>query len=68
MGEPDKLREEAVIAYVKLYDGEEVEPEELEAFCQKYLSYFKVPEEFRFVDDFPRTSIGKIQKNLLREN
>lgn len=66
IGEPDKLREEAVIAYVKLYDGEEVEPEELEAFCRKYLSYFKVPEEFRFVDDFPRTSIGKIQKNLLR--
>ena len=68
VGEPDPLREEAVIAYVKLYEGKEVEAEELHEFCAKDLSYFKVPQEFRFIDDFPRTSIGKIQKNLLRGN
>lgn len=67
VGEPDKLREEAVIAYVKLHDGQEVKAEDLESFCRKHLSYFKVPQEFRFIDDFPRTSIGKIQKNLLRQ-
>lgn len=67
VGEPDKLREEVVIAYVKLHDGQEAKPEELEAFCRKHLSYFKVPQEFRIIEDFPRTSIGKIQKNLLRK-
>lgn len=67
VGEADKLREEAVIAYVKPHDGQQVNPEELESFCRKHLSYFKVPQEFRIVDDFPRTSIGKIQKNVLRE-
>ncbi|MFD1205611.1 class I adenylate-forming enzyme family protein [Sporosarcina contaminans] len=67
VGEPDKLREEAVIAYVKLHNGQEVNPEELKAYCKKHLSYFKVPQEFRIIDDFPRTSIGKIQKNLLRK-
>ena len=67
IGEPDALREEAVIAYVKLYDGQQVEDDELRQFCAKDLSYFKVPQEFRIIDDFPRTSIGKIQKNLLRE-
>ncbi|MDN4605858.1 class I adenylate-forming enzyme family protein [Sporosarcina highlanderae] len=68
VGEPDKLREEIVIAYVKLHQGQEVEPEELETFCRKHLSYFKVPQEFRIIEDFPRTSIGKIQKNLLRKS
>ncbi|AIY06283.1 hypothetical protein Plano_2318 [Planococcus sp. PAMC 21323] len=66
IGEPDPLREEAVIAYVKLYDGAKLEENELHDFCAKDLSYFKVPQEFRILDDFPRTSIGKIQKNLLR--
>ena len=67
IGEPDPLREEAVIAYVKLYDGETVEEQELHDYCAKDLSYFKIPQDFRFIDDFPRTSIGKIQKNLLRK-
>lgn len=67
IGEPDELREEAVIAYVILYKNEQANSEELTEFCSKELSYFKVPQEFRFVDDFPRTSIGKIQKNLLRK-
>lgn len=67
IGELDPLREESVIAYVKLCDGQQVENDELKKFCAKYLSYFKVPQEFYIIDDFPRTSIGKIQKNLLRE-
>lgn len=66
IGEPDALREEKVVAYVKLFDGEQVTEDELENFCRERLSYFKVPQEFRIIDDFPRTSIGKIQKNLLR--
>lgn len=66
VGEPDQLREEAVIAYIKIYEGQQVTDDELRQFCEQYLSYFKVPQEFRVIDDFPRTSIGKIQKNLLR--
>lgn len=66
IGEPDILREEAVIAYIKLHDGAEVDGETLLKYCSEHLSYFKVPQEIRFIDEFPRTSIGKIQKNLLR--
>jgi crotonobetaine/carnitine-CoA ligase len=66
VGEPDHLREEAVIAYIKIYEGQQVTDDDLRQFCEQYLSYFKVPQEFRVIDDFPRTSIGKIQKNLLR--
>lgn len=66
IGEPDPLREEAVIAYIKLHDNATVNKEDLRIFCKEHLSYFKIPQEFRFIDDFPRTSIGKIQKNKLR--
>lgn len=66
IGVPDKLREKAVIAYVKTHNNNIIE-DELRAHCEMHLSYFKVPEEFHFVNDFPRTSIGKIQKNKLRD-
>ena len=68
VAEPDHLREEAVIAYIKQHADRNVTPEELRQHCQEHLSYFKVPQEYRFIDDFPRTSIGKIQKNLLRKS
>ncbi|OHX50660.1 class I adenylate-forming enzyme family protein [Cytobacillus oceanisediminis] len=67
IGETDSLREEAVIAYIRCSEGKQVSSDELYEFCKNRLSYFKVPQEFIFVDDFPRTSIGKIQKNLLRK-
>lgn len=66
ISEPDHLREEAVIAYIKLQENVSTSQEELSAYCRAHLSYFKVPQEFRFINDFPKTSIGKIQKNLLR--
>lgn len=63
---PDHLREEAVAAFVKILKGKNLTEEELKTYCQERLSYFKVPQIYKFVEDFPRTSIGKIQKNLLR--
>ncbi|WP_164670205.1 class I adenylate-forming enzyme family protein [Virgibacillus doumboii] len=63
---PDTLREEKVVAYIETED-KNLDAETLTAFCQKQLSSFKIPEEYHFVDEFPKTSIGKIQKNLLRE-
>ena len=68
ISEPDSLREESVIAYIRCSEGKTVTPEELNVYCKEKLSYFKIPQEFRFVNDFPRTSIGKIQKNILRKN
>ena len=66
IGEPDPLREEMVIAYIKLHEGSGETAADLLAHCEEHLSYFKVPQEFRIIEDFPRTSIGKIQKHLLR--
>lgn len=64
---PDQLREELVGAFIKVKDGENLSTSELQAFCEERLSYFKVPQIFQFIDDFPRTSIGKVQKNYLRK-
>ncbi|MFJ8066841.1 class I adenylate-forming enzyme family protein [Psychrobacillus sp. NPDC096426] len=63
---PDELREEKVIAYIEPSDSK-VTADTLREYCAERLSAFKIPEEFYFVDEFPRTSIGKIQKNVLRE-
>jgi len=63
---PDHIREESVAVFIKIVDGKNLTEEEIKNFCKERLSYFKVPQIFRFIEDFPRTSIGKVQKNLLR--
>jgi crotonobetaine/carnitine-CoA ligase len=63
---PDEIREEKVVAYIETEDKDLTE-EDIKKFCKEKLSNFKIPEEIYFVDEFPRTSIGKIQKNLLRK-
>ena len=58
--------EEEVKAYVILKAGESVTPQELVAWCQKSLADFKVPRYIEFRTEFPRTPLGKIQKNILK--
>ncbi len=67
IGIPDDMRDEAIKAYVILKKGLHVTEEELIAFCKGKLAKFKVPNFVEFVQEFPRTSVGKIQKHLLRK-
>ena len=63
---PDTRWGETGEAYVQLAPGTDtLPPEDLRAFCRARLAPYKVPKSFRFVDAFPRTSAGKIQKHLL---
>ncbi len=64
VGIPDPVRDQAIKAYVILNDGARATSEELITWCGQRLSGFKVPESVEFRDDFPRTSVGKIQKHL----
>ena len=66
VGVPDAMRDEAIKAYVILQDGGSATAEEIIEFCRERLSKFRVPEAVEFRDKFPRTSIGKIQKHILR--
>jgi fatty-acyl-CoA synthase len=66
-GIPDEKWGEVPAAYVALKPGAALEPEGVIDRCQQRLAEFKRPRLVKIVDDFPKTPIGKIQKNLLRE-
>jgi len=66
VGVPDPIRDEAIMALVVLKDGETSDADEIITFCKERLAKFKVPSFVEFKDVFPKTSIGKIQKNILR--
>ena len=66
IGVPDPMRDEAIKACIILQEGRTVTADEIIAFCAERLSKFRVPEFVEFRSEFPRTSVGKIQKHLLR--
>jgi fatty-acyl-CoA synthase len=67
VGVPDAKYGEEVCACVRLKAGAVVSEEELRAFCRGQIAHFKVPRYVRFVDSFPLTVTGKVQKFLIRE-
>jgi crotonobetaine/carnitine-CoA ligase len=66
IGVPDPVRDEAIKAYVVLRAEQTVTPEALIEWCVNRLAKFRVPEFVEFRSELPRTSVGKIQKHLLR--
>jgi len=68
IGVPDERLGEEVCAWVVLKEGAVVTEEELVAFCRDGIARFKVPRYVRFVEDFPMTVTGKIQKYKMREH
>jgi len=67
VGIPDARLGEIVVAWIRLRPGSEATEEEIRAWCQGQIAYYKIPEYVRFVDDFPATLSGKIQKYKIRE-
>ena len=68
IGVPDPMRDESIAAFVILRESQTATADEIIAFCQQRLSKFRVPEVVEFRDEFPRTSVGKIQKHILRRD
>ncbi|TVM07205.1 MAG: AMP-binding protein [Halomonas sp.] len=67
-GVPDKKYGEELIAWVKLNgSNDDITSEDLRAFCKGKITHFKIPRYFKFVEDFPMTVTGKIQKFKMRE-
>jgi len=58
---------EEVCAWVQLREGQQIGADEITAFCQDQITHFKIPRIIRFVDVFPMTVTGKIQKFKMRE-
>jgi fatty-acyl-CoA synthase len=67
VGVPDRKFGEQALAWVKLRAGCTATTEELRDFCRAELAHFKAPHYWKFVDSFPITVTGKIQKFKIRE-
>jgi len=66
-GVPDPKYGEEVCAWIKLREGEQATAEEIRAFCEGKIAHFKIPKYIKFVEAFPMTVTGKVQKYLMRE-
>jgi fatty-acyl-CoA synthase len=67
VGIPHERLGEAVLAWIRLKTGESATEDEVRKFCEGQIAYFKIPQHIRFVDAFPMTVTGKIQKFKIRE-
>ena len=67
VGVPDLKYGEEIMAWVKLKPGESATPEEIRDYCRERIAHFKIPRYIKFVDGFPMTVTGKIQKFLMRQ-
>ncbi len=66
-GAPDDRWGEAIVAYVRLREGADVDASALQAHARRSLAGFKIPRQVHFVDDFPRTASGKVLRRAVRE-
>jgi fatty-acyl-CoA synthase len=67
LGVPDLKYGEEVMAWVKLQAGETLTVEDVQAFCRGKIAHHKIPRYVKFVEAFPMTVTGKIQKFVMRE-
>ncbi len=66
-GVPDERLGEEIAAAIRLKPGEMATADEIRQFCEGRIARFKIPRLIRFVDSFPMTASGKVQKFKLRE-
>ncbi len=67
VGVPDARFGEQLLAAIRLQPGRDVTEDEIRAFCDGKIAHYKVPRYVQFVDEFPMTVTGKVQKFKLRE-
>jgi len=67
IGVPSERYGEEVMGWVKLRDGVSLSADELRAACQGRIATYKIPRYWKFVDSFPLTVTGKVQKFRMRE-
>jgi fatty-acyl-CoA synthase len=66
-GVPDVKFGEEICAWIKLRHGMTATEDEIRGFCRGQIAYYKVPRYIKFVDSFPMTVTGKIQKFVMRK-
>jgi fatty-acyl-CoA synthase len=67
IGVPDRKYGEELAAWIVVKPGADLAEDEVRAFCQGQIAHYKIPRYVRFVDEFPTTVTGKVQKFAMRE-
>jgi fatty-acyl-CoA synthase len=67
VGVPDLKYGEELCAWVKLKPDTKATAEEIQSFCKGQIAHYKIPRYVKFVDAFPMTVTGKVQKFIMRE-
>jgi len=67
IGIPCSRYGEEIVAWIKFHPGHSASEQELQAWCKERIAHFKTPRHFKFVEEFPMTVTGKIQKFRMRE-
>ena len=68
VGVPSEKYGEEVAAYIQLKEGASLEPSDVQDFCRGKIARYKIPKYIFFVEEFPLTASGKVQKFVLRED
>ena len=68
VGVPDLKYGEELCAWVKLKPGASASAEDVQSFCRGQIAHYKIPRYIKFVDAFPMTVTGKVQKFIMRED
>ena len=66
-GVPDPRYGEELCAWIRVREGETMTEDEVRAFCQGQIAHQKIPRYVQFVDEFPMTVTGKVQKFIMRQ-
>jgi fatty-acyl-CoA synthase len=67
IGVPDEKYGEEICAWIRLREGEVASEDEIRQFCSEKIAHYKIPRYILFVDEFPMTITGKVQKFKMRE-
>ncbi len=66
VGLPDPYRGETVKAFVVPRDGETLTEQEVVAYCKEKMAAYEMPKQIEFVEDLPKSAIGKVLRRELR--
>ena len=67
VGVADRLRGQAITAFLVLQEGAQCNPKELRRYLLGRIAPYKVPREYFIIQELPKTSLGKVRKNILRQ-
>jgi fatty-acyl-CoA synthase len=66
-GVSDSKFGEQIAAWIKLYEGQTADADEIREFCRNQIAHYKIPTHISFVTEFPMTQNGKVQRFVVRE-